>query len=379
MGRERAYVWHGSGGVAVLGLMLGLGLLVACGGNTTTAPNQFAGATTAAFPPPPTTAATRPAAVAAAATSAPVPAAVGGVPVPGNAAVGATAASGIVVRAPAGSTTSGSTTSGSTADNALPSIPAAIPLTSDAKVIRNGTIALTVKDVPGTVNAVWNTATDFGGFVLTSSTRGVKDDLRADVTLRVPAERYRDALDRIRGYGVDVIKDESTAQDVSEEYVDLTARQKNLELTVAQLQSLLAQAKNVDETLRVQGQLNSVQGDLERVKGRLNFLDNRAAFSTITVSLQPLPTVVKAPPTQAPGWSFGRSAADAWARSVHGLQNVTDLLINIVVGGWWLLALGVVGVLVGRRLLHRYPIARLNPQPALSPAAPADPVRDLAP
>ncbi len=245
----------------------------------------------------------------------------------------------------------------------------------DSKIIRNGSIALTVRDVPGTMNAIWNTATDLGGFVVSSSTQGAGDDARAEVTLRVPAEQYNAAMTRLRGYGVKVLNEKSTAQDVSEEYVDLQARQRNLELTVAQFQTLLGQARNVDETLKVQTQLNSVQGDLERVRGRLRFYDNRAAFSTITATLS-TPTTTKITTT---GWSFADSAAAAWERSLRGLQGFADLLIAVVIGGWWLLLLGIVAFFVGRRALRRRAAMAPAVAIAVAPAPPAPPAAPAAP
>lgn len=271
------------------------------------------------------------------------------------AAAAATTTSG---SAAAGRAASGNVPAGSTSDAATGlNIPVSVAPTLDQKVIRNGTMTLTVKDVPATVNTIWTTASNLGGFVVSSNTRGAGNDVRGDIALRVPSENFKAAMDSIRGNAVKVEKEESNAQDVTEEYVDLSARQKNLELSVAQLQSLLGQTKTVDETLRVQAQLNSVQGDLERVKGRLNFLDNRASFSTITVSLLPVPPVpVKPTVEEAPGWSFAHSVSQAWHRSVSGLQGLADVLIAVVIGGWWLvLPLIALGIWLARSRAKRRP------------------------
>ena len=243
--------------------------------------------------------------------------------------------------------------SGSASGNAnvlnAPLPPAAI----DQKLIRTGTITITVKDVTGTQNDIWGLAGRFGGAVISSNTSGTGDDIRADVTFRVPSERFKDAMDSVRGYAVKVTKEQSTAQDVTEDYVDLQARQRTLEATSLQLQSLLAKATTVDETLKVQVQLNNVQSDLERIKGKLNYYDNRTAFSTISVSLLPVLPVKQEPVTPVAKWSFSHSVAEAWNRSVNGLQNVADALITLVVGGWWIEVPLIVAILVlvrrGRR------------------------------
>ena len=270
--------------------------------------------------------------------------------------------------------------SGATTDSTgLAASPANL-LTGEAKVIRNGSISLVVQDVPAITNLIWSATTSLGGYVVASSTQGAGDDARGEITLRVPADQYETAMTRLRGYGDKVLNEKSTAQDVTEEYVDLQARQRNLELTVAQLQALLGQAKNVDETLRVQSQLNAVQGDLERVRGRLKLIDNRAAYSTIAVTLT-VPPVVKPPtpppPVPVPGWSFGRSIGEAWGRGLSGLQGFADVVINVVFGGWWLILLGVAAFVMGQRVLrHR---AAGTSAVAVAPAPPPPPVPPVAP
>ena len=343
---------------------------------------QSGGTATVIAPTTAASAATRPAVgattAAGAAVLAPLPAATAA----SAALPAATGVGGGVAPMRVGSAAAG----GATTDATGLAAPPANLVTGDAKVIRNGSIALVVQDVPGITNLIWSATTGLGGYVVASSTSGAGDDARGEITLRVPADQYEAAMTRFRGYGDKVLNEKSTAQDVTEEYVDLQARQRNLELTVVQLQTLLGQAKNVDETLRVQSQLNAVQGDLERVRGRLKLIDNRAAFSTITVTLtvplvvKPTPSPVPTPaPIPTPGWSLNRSVSEASQRSVIGLQGFTDLLVNVVFGGWWLILLGIAAFLIGRRVVR----SRATPVPAVvaapAPLPPAPPTLPAAP
>lgn len=235
------------------------------------------------------------------------------------------------------------------------------PQTSEQQIIRTATIQFTARDVVGTQNSIWNLASELGGNVLTSNTTGTDDTARAEIAFRVPSERFKEALDRLHEYAVRVNQEQSSAQDVTEDYVDLQARQRNLEATVAQFQTLLAKATTVDDTLKVQVQLNNAQSDLERVKGKLNYYDQRTAFSTIAATILPVPAAKSSPVTPVATWSLGHSVREAWNRSVNGLQNVADALITVGIGGWWLeipLALGIY-VLVRRE----------RRRPALSSAA----------
>lgn len=266
-----------------------------------------------------------------------------------------------VVPVPAGTTaaaSSGSRTAsgGASSSDASTVLNAPLPpQTVDQKIVRNGSLTITAKDVTGTQDAIWNIAGAYGGVVITSNTSGTDENIRADIAFRVPSERFRDAMDRVRGYAVKVEKEQSTAQDVTEEYVDLQARQRTLEATTLQLQSLLGKTTTVDETLRVQAQLNNVQSDLERIKGKINYYDTRTAFSTISVSILPVPPPAKPEPvTPVATWNFGHSVQEAWNHSVNGLQHVADALIAILIGGWWIeIPLVVAIILLARRERRR--------------------------
>ncbi len=146
------------------------------------------------------------------------------------------------------------------------------------------------------------------------------------------------------------------------------ARQKNLELTVAQLQALLMQAKTVDETLKVQTQLTMVSGDLESIKGKIQLIDSRVAFSTITLSLELAPTA------QTSSSDFGGAIANAWATSLRGLQNFALLLINVFVGGWWAILLLIALVALARWWRRRFPPKPQQPRPIPFPPQTGYPV-----
>ncbi|MEE8114793.1 MAG: DUF4349 domain-containing protein, partial [Nitrososphaerales archaeon] len=80
------------------------------------------------------------------------------------------------------------------------------------------------------------------------------------------------------------------SDDVTEEYVDLQARLTNLDRQEARLQEILGLARNVDEVLKIENELERVRGEIERLTGRINYLESNVAMSTISVNLnQPGP------------------------------------------------------------------------------------------
>jgi hypothetical protein len=198
-------------------------------------------------------------------------------------------------------------------------------------------------DKVGEAHAV---ADSFGGFVVQSfASQGSGNRIaEGSLVLRIPAESYDAALSRLRALGK-VESLEESGQDVSKEFVDLNARIRQLRAVEAQLLELLQQANDVPAALAVQSQLSQVQLDLEQARGRLQYLDNRVAFATISMSMHEL---VVMPPNDD-----GFSIVEAWATAGAAFLTVVGwIFIGIAVVAPVLVLLGL-GFLVGRELRKR--------------------------
>lgn len=202
----------------------------------------------------------------------------------------------------------------------------------DRKIAYNAQINLQVQDVDGAFQAVADLARQMGGFVASSSQKGDVDRPQATLSLRVPVTRYDDAMAALRRLGAKVEQETSTARDVTEEYADLDARVRNLEFTEARYKELMAQAKTLDEVLRVQQLINQVRSQIDSTQGRLNVLTRLTDLATIDVRLGPVPPPRKSTSTFDPGAII----ADAWEESLVFWRGVAKVVLYLAVAGWWL-------------------------------------------
>lgn len=108
------------------------------------------------------------------------------------------------------------------------------------------------------------------------------------LVIRVPSNRFRDAFSRIETLG-DVLDRNIQVSDVTEQFNDIVIRIRNAEAMRDRLESLLKNAANVEEALRIERELERITEVVETMKGRLRYLSDRLAFSTITVQFQPRP------------------------------------------------------------------------------------------
>lgn len=149
---------------------------------------------------------------------------------------------------------------------------------SAAMLIYTASLAMAVYQVEPGLDAVEKVARDLGGYLSSRQDNAI--------TIRVPRDRFDDAVARIEKLG-DVTHRDIKAQDVTDEYVDLAARLKNAYAMRDRLNDLLSKAA-VKEALEIEVQLGRITEDIERMEGKLKLLRDQIAFSTVTVTFAPL-------------------------------------------------------------------------------------------
>ncbi|HET7168097.1 MAG TPA: DUF4349 domain-containing protein [Candidatus Limnocylindrales bacterium] len=217
-------------------------------------------------------------------------------------------------------------------------------LVDDAKIIRTGTIDIEVTDVPKALLAARDGIRSMGGYIGASQTANTDDRPTASVTYRIPADRWEDALDLLRGLNgltSKVLDEKTEAVEVTGAVIDLEARIRNLRASETALQEIAAGATKVSDVLEVQAQLTSVRGQIEQLTAQLGDLTDRASFATLTVSYS-LPVV--AVELARKGFEPGAVVDAASASLVDILQALTTAGIWFAIV--WLPILLVLGLIV---------------------------------
>ena len=97
---------------------------------------------------------------------------------------------------------------------------------------------------------------------------------------------FEDAKAAIRQFASHVESENSNAQDVTRQYVDLEARLCNLRAEEAQYLTILKSAYKVDDLLSVSQKLSEVRGEIEQQQGEFQTLSKQVETVAITVSLR---------------------------------------------------------------------------------------------
>jgi hypothetical protein len=165
-----------------------------------------------------------------------------------------------------------------------PTTPAPSSDAAFRSVIRTARLAVEVDRYDAGARHLLDIAEGAGGFIADSSYGEDEGRPRGEFILRVPAGRFGAAIKDVEAMGT-VRQRQISAQDVTEEYVDLQARQRNLERHEQQLLTFMDRATKVQDLLAVEQELSRVRGQIEQITGRLRYLAHNVEMASITVVL----------------------------------------------------------------------------------------------
>ncbi len=225
---------------------------------------------------------------------------------------------------------------------------AALPGFDGEKIVKTAQLGVRVEDVRESASWALEVADRFGGSVTNSRVDGGDGTVSADLVLSVPSPEFEAALDELRGLG-EVTTDNVGGEDVTEEFVDLRSRERNLLAAEEGLLRLYDEVESVDDALSIERELTDLREQVEVVQGRIQYLEDRTTSSRIALEIQPVEKLAQAPPA----WEPARAVSTAWNASLAFLGTVAGAVISVVVFGWWLApALVAAAILWRRRMRH---------------------------
>ncbi|HSJ90925.1 MAG TPA: DUF4349 domain-containing protein [Ilumatobacter sp.] len=141
-----------------------------------------------------------------------------------------------------------------------------------------------------------------------------------------------------------------SAQDVTEQLIDLEVRIANARESVENVRAFMERAENLTDLVTLESELTRRQTDLERLEAQERNLSERVAFSTITVEI--IPTAAVPEPADDEDDSIAdafRQGWDGFTGMIWGIGYVLAVLLPFLVLG---ALVGVVVLLVVRRRHH---------------------------
>lgn len=221
----------------------------------------------------------------------------------------------------------------------------------EKKIIKKAQVGYQVDDYAAEMDRVRGLVSKYEGYISSENAECSNYKQGNSLIIRLPSDGLDPFMDELTNGPKRLDYKRVTAQDVTEEFVDIQARLKTKREVEARFREILGKAKTIEEILEVENQLRGIREEIEAKEGRLKYLENLVGLSTVDLDFyQNLD--YKYIPENNPGF---------WARMAKSLDGGWNGLLNLMIGltnlwPFWL----VLGVLLYfmRRYLKRVKVKK---------------------
>ncbi len=155
---------------------------------------------------------------------------------------------------------------------------------SNRKLVKNGNIEFETNDLNTTYKKIIEKISKYNGYI--SSENDLKDDERIskNLDLKIPNDKFDVLIAELDNEIENFDSKNISIEDVTDQYIDISARLKNKKAVEIQYLSLLKKATKISDMLAIEAKIGEIRGEIESVEGSLKALENQVSFSTLNIN-----------------------------------------------------------------------------------------------
>ena len=240
------------------------------------------------------------------------------------------------------------------------------PMTIQQKLIYKGEISLDTKHFDDTVTTLTRSLSDAGGYIVSQADRSGDFSYRyTTFEIRIPSEHFFSWVQGVEQIPDIKISKNIYTEDVSEEYVDLKAREEAKQVVIDKYLEYMQLATTADELIRFTNELAVLQEEIEAVQARLRYLDHQVSYSTLTIFVKEINEH-----SFFAELNMGLTIKRAFENGITGFVAVVGFIISTIIVLIPFILLGIfiwaIVYLISKSQKNRKQ-ARLQQQPPLNP------------
>jgi hypothetical protein len=219
----------------------------------------------------------------------------------------------------------------------------AIPEISQ-KIIKQASLRFETNDLDDTFAQIQKAVTANKGTIQNDAEGKDYNNIYRNLTVRIPSQNF-DAFIKSISEGVSYFeRKEISAEDVTEQYIDLDSRLKTKRKLENRYLEILQKATKISEILEIEKQISIIREEIEAKEGQLKYLESRVSESTINIEFYK--TIAE---KEAIKTSYG---SKIWTAIKSGFFGLSSFLISII-SVWPFIILFVVLVYFIRKRFKR--------------------------
>lgn len=158
-------------------------------------------------------------------------------------------------------------------------------IASDTKIIKTAHLRFETQNLETSFSNIYKAAKTYKAYIQNDNSGTDYGSIYRNITLRIPNTNFDAFIHEISKGVTHFDRKEISAEDVTEEFVDVEARLKAKRTLENRYLEILKKANKVSEILEVEKQLSIIREEIEVAEGKLKYLQNRVSMSTISIEM----------------------------------------------------------------------------------------------
>ncbi|HSW61149.1 MAG TPA: DUF4349 domain-containing protein [bacterium] len=152
------------------------------------------------------------------------------------------------------------------------------------RLVKEGSVSFQTDSIAGTTPKVRQLIDQHKGFVSRENAYNYTGNRNFTLVARIPVDSFDKFIAELEHIAGSFDSRSIEIKDITAQFVDTEARLKAKKEVEKNYLAILEKTKTIDEALAVQKLLGEIRGEIESVEGQLKLMQDRTAFSTLTIS-----------------------------------------------------------------------------------------------
>jgi len=167
----------------------------------------------------------------------------------------------------------------------LPVNASNIPMADwDKKIVKTASINIEIKNYKSYSALMRDNIKKFGGYVAQEEQNQSDYKIENTVAIKVPVDQFDNLVNELTKDQEKIIEKKVTSDDVTTDIVDTKSRLETKKEVRLRYLDLLKQARNMQDILNVQNEINGIQENIDAAAGRIEYLSHSSSYSTVNLT-----------------------------------------------------------------------------------------------
>jgi DNA-binding FrmR family transcriptional regulator len=204
----------------------------------------------------------------------------------------------------------------------------------DRMLIRTGDLRFRTDDITKTKAKTKDLIAKYNSILTNESYNSYDYKVEYNYQIKVPQLKFDSLYNALASIADKLEVSNINATDVTEEFVDVSARLKTKKSLEERYQQILKSAKSIKEMLEIERELNNVRAEIESMQSRLNSISKQVQYSVIQLGFY------EEHSSKLSGNGFFSRLGNSFTNS---FKLIGDLVVNLVY--LWPIFLMIIGVI----------------------------------